>query len=187
MRNSPDAELLAGLIAEVAESRSRRAFVSLFEYFAPRIKAYLMRLGSPESQAEDLVQDVMLTVWRRAELYDRSMAGPGTWIFTIARNRRIDVLRRERRPEIDPDDPALVPAAEPDPDSVAEVGQREGRIRLAIERLPAEQAELVHLSFFGELSHAEISARLDLPLGTVKSRIRLAIGKLKASLEELGS
>ena len=103
---------LATLIEDIAAHKSKAAFKKLFEYFAPRLKGYLMRLGSSEAQAEELVQDVMLTVWRKAALFDRRKAAASTWLFTIARNRRIDILRREKYPELDPEDPALVPDEE---------------------------------------------------------------------------
>ncbi len=176
---------LAALMADVAERRDRSSFARLFEHFAPRIKAYLIRLGTHPAAAEDLAQDVMLTVWRRAEQFDRSKASPSTWIFTIARNRRIDVLRRARRPEIDPDDPALVREPDPPVDEEVDAAKRHRRLREAVTTLPREQADLLRVAFFEDQSHSKIAERFGLPLGTVKSRLRLALAKLRPALEEL--
>jgi RNA polymerase sigma factor (sigma-70 family) len=183
---APSAETsLSELMAMVAESRDRQAFIRLFDHFAPRIKAYLRRLQADETTAEDLVQEVMLTVWRRAEQFDPNQASLATWIFTIARNRRIDVLRKERRPEIDPNDPALVPDPDQAADQLAEAQQEGGLLRTAIQGLPEEQSRLLHLSYFEDKSHSFIAQELGLPLGTVKSRIRLAMSKLREELTDL--
>jgi len=176
---------LVDLMAAVADDRDRGAFARLFDHFAPRVKAYIRRLGADPAAAEDLVQDVMLTVWRRAGQYDASKANVATWIFTIARNRRIDVIRRERRPELDPDDPALVPDREPEADAAFEQKQHGARLRLAVAELPQEQARLLELAYFEDKSHSVIAEELSLPLGTVKSRIRLAMKKLRGELAEL--
>ncbi len=173
------------LMAAVAERRDREAFVQLFELFGPRVKAYLVRQGADWNAAEDLTQDVMLTVWRRANLFDRSKAGVSTWVFTIARNRRIDSLRRARRPEIDADDPALVPDPDDSADDVVHAAQRRERLHAAVAQLPEEQAELLRLAYFEDKSHSLIADELSLPLGTVKSRLRLAMVKLRAALETL--
>ena len=179
-----DAKALAALLADVAERRDRNAFARLFRHFAPRIKAYVMRLGTDPAAAEDLAQDVMMTVWLRAEQFDRNKASLSTWIFTIARNRRIDVLRRERRPEIDPDDPALVREADPPADEEIDTANRHRLLREAVTKLPREQAELLRVAYFEDQSHSKIAERFGLPLGTVKSRLRLALGKLRPALEE---
>jgi RNA polymerase sigma-70 factor (ECF subfamily) len=149
------------------------------------VKSYLLRLGANDHQAEDLAQDVMLLVWRRASQYDPSQASLSTWIFTIARNRRIDVLRKERRPEIDPEDPALVREADPLPDETVEADQKNVLLREAIGELPEEQAELLRMNFFEDLPHSAIADRLGLPLGTVKSRLRLAMSRMRKILGEL--
>ena len=127
----------------------------------------------------------MLTVWRRAGQFDPAKAGVSTWIFTIARNRRIDVIRRERRPEPDPNDPALVPDGDPAADVAVEQEQHAVRLRAAITDLPTDQAQILQLAYFEELSHSAIADKLGLPLGTVKSRVRLAMNKLKSTLAEL--
>ena len=125
----------------MAERQDRAAFATLFGHFAPRLKAYIRRCGLEEARAEELAQEVMLIVWRRAALYDPAQASASTWIFTIARNKRIDELRRERRPEIDPDDPALVPDADPVADLVIAQNEVGRRLHAAVETLPEEQAD----------------------------------------------
>ena len=173
------------LVEAIAVRADRAAFAELFSHFAPRLKAYLMRLGSDAATAEEVVQEVMLTVWRKAASFDRSQASASTWIFTIARNRRIDRLRRERRPEFDPNDPALVPEGPEDADRTVWTGQIEGRVRAAIESLPPEQSDLIRRAYFEEQSHREIAERSGLPLGTVKSRIRLAMQRLRERIDDL--
>jgi RNA polymerase sigma factor (sigma-70 family) len=180
----PGAETTAeDLMVAVAERRDRAAFVRLFEQFGPRVRAYLMRQGADRTSAEDLVQDVMLTVWRRAAQFDRSKATVSTWVFTIARNRRIDGLRRAKRPEIDPQDPVLMREPDDPADQVVDAAQRGRLLHAAVAQLPDEQARLLRLAYFEDKSHSAIAVELDLPLGTVKSRLRLAIAKLRAALE----
>ena len=174
---------LATLIEDIAAHKSKAAFKKLFEYFAPRLKGYLMRLGSSEAQAEELVQDVMLTVWRKAALFDRRKAAASTWLFTIARNRRIDILRREKYPELDPEDPALVPDEDVQPDDAVIMAERKAEVQSAMATLPEEQVELVKLAFYKGWSHSEIAKETGLPLGTVKSRLRLSFTRLKEALD----
>jgi RNA polymerase sigma factor (sigma-70 family) len=175
---------LAEAVLTIARTRDRTAFACVFNHFAPRVKAYLLRLGASSGEAEDLTQDVLLTVWRRAETYDPAQAGVGTWVFTIARNRRIDALRRGKRPDFDPDDPALQPEPPPAPDQVAAAGEWEERLATALEELPPEQGKLVRLAFYEDCSHSDIAQRLNLPLGTVKSRLRLAVARLRSRFED---
>ncbi|HEY0600205.1 sigma-70 family RNA polymerase sigma factor [Brevundimonas sp.] len=171
-------------IQAVAVSRDREAFSRLFEYFAPRLKAYLMRAGAPAGAAEDFAQDAMLTVWRKADLFDPSRAGAATWIFTIARNRRLDVLRREGRAAVLPD-LGLAPEEPERPDDLLSGAQEAANLREAMRQLSADQIEVLRLAFFKGDAHSEIARALDLPLGTVKSRIRKAMIKLRLVLEPL--
>jgi RNA polymerase sigma factor (sigma-70 family) len=183
----PEAALrdrLAALVEAVARDRDRAAFAELFRHFAPRVKSYLLRQGADDGTAEEVMQEALLMVWRRAETYDRRQATVSTWLFTIARNKRIDRIRREKRPEFDPTDPLLVPEPEAPPDQAHDAGQAEDRLRAALATLPPEQAELVRTAFFQDLSHRDIAIARNLPLGTVKSRIRLALEKLRKALEE---
>lgn len=178
-----DRAALAELLQAVASRADRQAFALLFGHFGPRIKAYLMRLGADDGTAEELVQETMVTVWRRATTYDAHQASAATWIFTIARNKRIDGLRRERRPEFDPTDPAFVPDPPPPADEVIDTAQRENRVRAAIRDLPDEQAVLLREAFYEGKSHRRIAEERDMPLGTVKSRLRLAFGRLRKALD----
>ena len=174
---------LAELIERVATSRDREAFIRLFDHYAPRINAYLMRLGAGNGVAEELTQEVMVTLWRKAELFDRSKSSVGTWLFRIARNRRIDAVRRDRLGDIDQNDPAFLPSAPDDADEVVDTQRREERVRAAVAALPPEQQDLVDMAFFKGLSHSQIAEETGLPLGTVKSRIRLAFTRLRRILE----
>ncbi|HUG63305.1 MAG TPA: sigma-70 family RNA polymerase sigma factor, partial [Methylomirabilota bacterium] len=158
-------------------------FIRLFDHYAPRINAYLVRIGTQSGVAEELAQEVMVTLWRKAELFDRRKSSVGTWLFRIARNRRIDSARRDRLGDIDQHDPVFLPS-EPIDAAVALDGQvREERVRLAIAALPDEQRDLVHLAFLKGMTHSQIAEQCDLPLGTVKSRIRLAFTRLRRVLE----
>ncbi|WP_029010324.1 sigma-70 family RNA polymerase sigma factor [Azospirillum halopraeferens] len=185
--SSPAAEAassLDDLLLAVGRRRDRAAFAALFERVAPRLKAFLRRQGCDAGQAEELVQEVMLVVWRRAELFDPARATATTWIFTVARNRRLDALRRESRPEIDPGDPMLVPDPVEWADHRLETAQSAGRLRAALDDLPPEQADLVRLAYFEDKPHTTIAAERGLPLGTVKSRVRLALERLRKVLRE---
>lgn len=178
------AEMSAAL-ARVAETRCRTSFELVYEHFAPRVKAYLLRLGASDAQAEDLAQEAMLKVWRKCALYDPKKAAASTWIFAIARNLRIDALRKEVRPELDPNDPALSPAPEPAAEDVIDRAQRDERVREAFRNLPGPQEEVVKMYFFEDEPHSAIAEKLGLPLGTVKSRLRLAFAKVREELGDL--
>lgn len=184
-RHGPAEPDVKALILAVADHGDRDAFAGLYRHFAPRLRAFLLKSGLEGGKAEDLVQDVMLTVWRRARLYDPAKASFSTWLFTIARNRRIDLIRRERRPELDPNDPALVPAPEPSADLALAARQDAAQLGRALGQLPTEQADLVRLAYFHDLSHRAIAEVAKLPLGTVKSRLRLAVLKLRRSMEDV--
>ena len=172
------------LLEAIATRRDREAFKALFAHFAPRVAAFARRRGADAQVAEDLAQDVLLTVWRRAEQYDRSKAAASTWIFTIARNRRIDMIRREARPDFDPEDPSLQGEGEIAADEKLSERHRERWLRQAVARLPEEQALLMRLAYFEDKSHGAIAEELDIPLGTIKSRIRLAMRKLRSMLKD---
>lgn len=177
----------AALIVAIARDDDRAAFVALFDHFAPRLKTWLRRGGAPEDQAEELAQEVMITVWRRAAQFNPSKAAASTWIYTIARNKRIDRFRKERRPELDPNDPLLVPAAPTAPDNALDTSRQSDKIRTAMSGLAPEQAYILERAFFGDMSHSAIAQTLDLPLGTVKSRVRLAMKHLRKALTVEGT
>ena len=176
---TPDQDWSA-LILRVRDHRDRQAFAALFGHFAPRIKAFLMKSGADAALAEDVAQDVMATVWHKAALFDPARAGAATWVFTIARNRRIDALRRARRPE--PEDLPWGPEPEPDQAEALQMQQETRKLGAALAELPRAQRELIERAYFGDLSHGEIAAETGLPLGTIKSRIRLALEKLRHSM-----
>jgi RNA polymerase sigma factor (sigma-70 family) len=173
---------LNDLVLLIARDRDRRAFELLFVHFAPRLKGFLMRQGAGAAAAEDLAQETMLAVWRKAQLFDPSRASASTWIFTVARNLRIDAIRRERRPDFDPNDPAFVPGEEPAADVKVMRDDEEFRMRAALAKLSPEQAEIVQMSFFADKPHSAIASELGIPLGTVKSRLRLAMARIRAAL-----
>lgn len=178
-----DAAALADAVEAIAASADQDAFTRVFDHFAPRVKGYLMKLGLGNAEAEELTQEVMVTVWRKAGTFDRRQASVGTWIFRIARNRRIDAFRRELRADYDQDDPVLQPAPEPAPSDGVEAADREEAVAHAMRQLPPEQMELIRRAFYEGLSHREIADATGLPLGTVKSRLRLAFDKLRGPLE----
>jgi RNA polymerase sigma factor (sigma-70 family) len=182
---APGAQVHARWLLAVAQDRDRTAFQALFGHFAPRVKAYLMRLGAPAAQAEDLAQEAMLSLWRKAHLFDPAKASAGTWVFTIARNLRIDAIRRERRPELNPDDPMLAPDAERGAEEGLAAAEDEDRLRLALKTLPPDQVRVIELSFFADKPHSQIAAELEIPLGTVKSRLRLAMLRLRTAMGEM--
>ncbi|SEA80302.1 RNA polymerase sigma factor [Rubrimonas cliftonensis] len=162
-------------------ARDRAAFAALFGRYAGRVKGFMQRAGFPPHEADEAAQEVMLTVWRRAETFDPTRAGAGTWLFTVARNRRIDLMRR-RRPEPDPLDPHFQPDPAPPADVAAAVADRDAAVRAALATLPPEQLEVVRLAYYEGLSQSEAAAALGAPLGTVKSRLRLAVARLREAL-----
>jgi len=179
---SSDTTAMSDLLVSVALEKDKTAFSRLFSHYAPRIKSYLMRQGADAASAEELSQEAMMSVWRKADRFDPKKASAGTWIFTVARNLRIDALRKERRPSFDPEDPALVPEPEIAPDTAVSIGETQVRLRNAVAMLPPDQAEVVKLSFYEDKPHAEIAEDLNLPLGTVKSRLRLAMRRVRIAL-----
>jgi len=180
--NSNDRSLET-LLGAIAENGDKRAFAELFEYFAPRVKGFLMKGGASDADADDLAQEVMVKVFKKAKLFDNSRASAATWIFAIARNARIDAIRRATKPDLDPDEPMLTPEEAPRADVVCELKERDARIKEAVRRLPAEQREAMMLHFYADEPHSAIAERLELPLGTVKSRLRLAIEKVRRELD----
>ena len=173
------------LLARVAASADKEAFARLYAYLGPRVKGYLMRIGVSGEQAEDLTQEAMLKVWRKAHLFDSEKASASTWVFTIARNLRIDAIRRSAKPALNPDEPALLPDEEPQADIVVERKERDKRIRDVFKALPKNQHDVVRMHFIEDEPHSVIAERLNLPLGTVKSRLRLAFGKIRKELGDL--
>jgi RNA polymerase sigma factor (sigma-70 family) len=177
---------LAALIAAVADRRDREAFTRLFDHFAPRLNAYLRRLGTDPATAEEIAQETMVTLWHKAPQFDPQKSSLTTWLYRIARNRRVDNLRRNRLDFLDASDPILEAADETDLLAEVDMQQRKDAVRSALASLPEEQLSVVRLAFFDDLSHSQISEQIGLPLGTVKSRIRLGFTRLRRSLEAGG-
>lgn len=174
---------MADCLRSVAQDRDRAAFEELFRFYAPRIKGLLIRSGAAPQAAEEAMQETMVLVWRKAALFDPAKASPSTWIYTIARNKRFDILRREKRPELDPEDPFFAASGtEPDGETAYSAAQRASIVRDYITALPEEQLLLVRKAFYDDMTHQAIAAELDLPLGTVKSRIRIALRGLRQKL-----
>jgi RNA polymerase sigma factor (sigma-70 family) len=172
------------LLVRVGRDRDKSAFAELFDYFAQRVKSFLLRFGTDMSLAEEIAQEAMIMVWRRAETYDPRQSAASTWIFTIARNKRIDRLRRENRPLPDMTDPAVMPESiETGEIQVARM-QQEKKIRHALKNLPEEQAKMIFSAYYEEKSHREIAEESGVALGTVKSRIRLALNRMRAQIDK---
>ncbi len=179
---------MESLLRAVATLKDRAAFAELFQHFAPRLKAFMMRGGADGDTAEELAQEAMIQVWRRAESFDPARAAASTWIYTIARNKRIDRIRRERRPSMSEEEyTGALGSAEGSPergDEAAERSQAEARLARSLAELPEDQAAVVKMAFYEDKSHSAIAAELQLPLGTVKSRIRLALTRLRGMIQD---
>ena len=172
----------SAVMVQVRDQRDRLAFAALFGHFGPRVKHFLMKGGASAPVAEDCAQDVMATVWAKAVQFDPERASVATWIFTIARNRRIDMVRRDRRPE--PEDLDWMGGDEPDQADVYAAAEETRTLSASLADLPEKQRLLIQRAYYGDLSHSEIAAETGLPLGTIKSRIRLALDKLRLKLSE---
>ena len=178
------AEEAAGLIEAIASRQDRAAFASLFSHFAPRVKAFIMRGGTDSETAQEVAQEALIMVWRKAASFDRTRASAATWIYTIARNKRIDLLRRAARP-IDTEDWLVVyaPESENAYKSIL-AGQTYTRLKELLGGLSANQLVVIEKAFFEDKTHVAIAEELKMPLGTVKSHIRLALGRLREALEK---
>lgn len=168
------------LVFRVRDHQDRAAFAALFRHFAPRVKGFLMKSGAGATVAEECAQDVMATLWQKAYQFDPERASVATWVFTIARNRRIDMLRKSLRPE--PENLDWGPDSEPDQAEIYEAQQETQRLGRALAVLPDKQRALIERAYYGDLSHSEIAAETGLPLGTIKSRIRLALDRLRQEM-----
>jgi RNA polymerase sigma-70 factor (ECF subfamily) len=175
----------AALLQRIAGARDEAAFHAVFALFGPRVKAMLMRQGCEVQLAEDIAQETLLTVWRKAALYKAGKGSVATWVFTIARNLRIDRLRRETVFQALDDGRVEEVSEEARPDDALASEQVQARVRGLLAGLPPEQVEVVTLAYIDGLSHSEIAGKLGLPMGTVKSRMRLAYQKLRTAFEDL--
>ena len=178
------ADEAADLIEAIAARQDRAAFAALFRHFAPRLKAFVMRGGTDADTAQEVAQEALVMVWRKAASFDRTRASAATWLYTIARNTRIDLLRRGARP-IDTEDWLAVYAPEPEAaDKSVLAGQTYARVKELLVGLSEDQLVVIQKAFFEDKTHTVIAEELKLPLGTVKSRIRLALGRLREALEK---
>jgi RNA polymerase sigma-70 factor, ECF subfamily len=178
------ADLAADLVARIAAHADRAAFAQLFNHYAPKLRGYCQRQGVSPDVAEELTQEAMLALWRKAASFDPAKAQVSTWLFTIIRNKRIDRIRREARPELTADDLAIFAPDESGADDAVSANDDSARLAAAIEQLPSEQRAMMTKAFFEDKSHSDIAAETGLPLGTVKSRIRLALARLKLVIKE---
>ena len=174
-------------ILNIAESQDIGSFKKIFEYFSPRLKSFLMKSGAEESIAEEIIQETMTIIWTKADYYDPKVASPSTWIYTIARNKKIDILRKSRKAILEDIETAVLPAVEPKTEENIEHDQKFDLIAQQLDSLPKDQLDLLKMNFFEEKSHSEISELTGIPLGTVKSRIRLALEKIRAKLDKNGA
>jgi RNA polymerase sigma factor (sigma-70 family) len=172
------------LLAAVGQHRDVEAFETLFRYYGPRVKAYMAKQSRDAQAAEELMQETMMVVWNKAALFDPARGNVSGWIFTIARNLRVSAYRKEKRPEFDPTDPAFVPDDVAPADQELESREDAERLHKAMRDLPPEQLALLQRSFFHEIPHSALAKEFNLPLGTIKSRIRLAFSKLRSALED---
>ncbi|MUO80403.1 sigma-70 family RNA polymerase sigma factor [Agrobacterium vitis] len=179
-----ETEDMSSMLAAVARERDVEAFETLFRHYGPRVKAYMARQARDQQAAEELMQETMMVVWNKAALFDPDRGNVSAWIFTIARNLRVSAYRKQNRPEFDPNDPAFVPDEVMPADQDLENRQDAERLHKAMGQLPQEQLELLQRSFFHEIPHSALAKEFNLPLGTVKSRIRMAFAKLRAALED---
>ena len=179
---------MAGLVMAIAERRDRSAYGQVFDYFAPRVRSYLLGLKISPEQADDVLQEVMIAVWNKAGSYRPDKAAVSTWIFTIARNKHIDRIRREKHQFYDSLEVEAVETeiAEHDvADEQVSVMQRKRAVQAALSKLPEDQMTVISMSFLKDMAHAEIATALDLPLGTVKSRIRLGFQRMRQELGDM--
>jgi len=174
-------QLWVAHVIRIRDAQDKAAFAEVYQHFAPRVKGFLVKSGADSAMAEECAQEVMVTLWNKAHLFDPSRASVATWIFTIARNKRIDMLRKQRRPE--PEDLTWGPAEEPDQADVLALQQESEQLGAALHALPDAQRTLIEKAYFGDLSHSEIATQTGLPLGTIKSRIRLALDRLRHSMK----
>jgi RNA polymerase sigma-70 factor, ECF subfamily len=179
------AEDHTALMARIVETRDRGAFRSLFVHYGPRLKSFMMKSGADHALADDLVQDVMMAVWRKVDLFAPERGTVSAWIFAIARNARIDRLRRQSSQPYEDLDDVEIASEGKDAEASTYSGQIAERVGEALAELPDEQRRIIELAYIQDMPQSEIAAKLRLPIGTVKSRMRLAYGKLKIELEEL--
>ena len=178
-----DASYWADMVQAIAQSKDEAAFQNLFNYFAPRVKSFILGSGASESVAEDIAQETLMTLWRKAEQFNPSRASVSTWIFTIARNKKIDRFRKDAKPLPDANDPTYAWVGDDTPENRANQKQYASDLHAALGSMPPDQKQVLTMSFLEELPHKEIADALGVPLGTVKSRIRLGLKRLRTLVD----
>ena len=181
--DQPTPAQLATLLVTVGRARDVAAFETLFRFYAPKIRAFMALKTKDRQTAEELMQETMMAVWSKSGQFDPARGTVSAWVFTVARNIRIDAYRR-KLPMFDPQDPAFVADDVPPADKEVEQAQQAVLLGRALSTLPREQQDVLKKAFFEDIPHSAIAQQMNLPLGTVKSRIRLAFAKLRAALEE---
>ena len=166
-------------LKQIAINQDKASFKKIFDYFGPRLKSFLMSSGAEESIAEEVIQETMAIIWTKADYYDPKLASPSTWIYTIARNKKIDILRKSRKAILENIDTAILPPVEPKLEEDVDHDQRFEIVNKYLNDLPKEQLDLLKMNFIEEKSHGEIAEITKIPLGTIKSRIRLAMEKIR--------
>ena len=174
-------------LVNIAKSQDIESFKKIFDYFSPRLKSFLMKSGADEAIAEEIIQETMTIIWTKADYYDPKVASPSTWIYTIARNKKIDILRKSRKAILEDIETAVLPPIESKADENIEHDQKFDMVAQYLDDLPEDQLNLLKMNFFEEKSHGEIAEITKIPLGTVKSRIRLALEKIRGKLEQDGT
>ncbi len=170
------------LMAAVAERADRDAFAQLFRRYAPRVKGHLMARGAPAVAADELTQETMLLVWRKAALFDATKGGLATWLFTISRNCLLNHLRRSGRP-IPDDDPADDRDLPPDGEQQLLGAEATRLVTASIDRLPPEQREILVGAYWKGQTLQECADEAKIPLGTAKTRVRLALARLRELMD----
>ena len=174
---------LSSCLLDIAENQNKNAFKTVFKHFAPRLESYLIKLGAVDTQAEEVIQEVMIAVWTKSATYDSNKSSVSTWVYTIARNKRIDKIRKEKRHYLSESDEGLEIPVDSTQEKEIFSAQISNTLKKYMASLPDEQSKLLKLSYFYNKTHADISEELNIPLGTVKSRIRLALTKMRHLVE----
>lgn len=182
-RRLHEGDALSDWIEAIARERCESSFRRVFQHFAPRVRTFLRQKGLEERLAQDMTQEVMTRIWLKADQFDRGKAGASTWVYTISRNLLIDEVRKRRRAQIDPNDPMFVPDESESPDAGIEAADRKKALKAAISELPGDQAQVLRMIYIGGMKQQAVAQELSIPLNTVKSRLRLALQKMRRTLE----
>ena len=166
------------LIFEITK-KNNSAFEEFFKRYANKVKFLMLKMGAKDLDAEEISQEVMAILWRKAFMYDSKKSSVSSWVYTIARNCRIDFLRRGNRVVLDSDDPTFVPDPPLNSVQLLMKYEKQDRIRLILKQLTEEKKQLLTAAFFEGLSHSELAKKFNKPLGTIKSRLRLIYDSLR--------